>query len=61
MFLYGLKYRRFAGCPWWRFCLFCRYRVQCLYDTYDSMVVVLPDGTHSYSRKEARERGLLDE
>ncbi len=59
MIRYG-KFKREQGCRLKTPCLICRHRLRCLESAYDDMVVVLPDGTHSYSRSEARKRGLLD-
>lgn len=58
-----INYRRFKreqGCRLKKPCLCCCHRLRCLEAAYDDMVVVLPDGTHTYSRNQARKEGLLD-
>lgn len=56
------KYRtlkRFHGCGLRKPCGLCDYYMNCLESWWDSCCVVLPDGTHGYSRKEALGRDCL--
>ena len=58
-----IRYQRFKreqGCRLKKPCIICPHRLRCLEAAWDDMVIILPDGTHSYSRSEARKRGLLD-
>ena len=54
------KFKRLQGCRLKKPCLICPHRRRCLEAAWDDMVVIMPDGSHSYSRNEARKAGLLD-
>ena len=57
-----INYRQFKktlACGLRRPCLSCRHYLDCLEAIYDELVVVNPDGSHSYSREEAKKKGLI--
>lgn len=53
------RFKRLLGCRLKRPCISCRMYMDCLEHMYDELVVVNADGSHSYSREEARKRGLI--
>lgn len=55
-----VRFKRLLGCRLKRPCISCKHHIDCLEAMYDELVVVNADGTHSYSREEARKRGLIE-
>ena len=50
-----LKIKRFLGCRKKRPCILCPYENGCMEAWWDEQVIVMPDGTHTFSRAEIRE------